>query len=154
MVECLHRTLKAALIAHCTDSSWFHQLPWVLPRLQTMAKEDLDVSAAEMVYGDPLVIPAEFFPATNVPEDLRRLQQIVGKFAPVRTTHRSYRKTYIPKDLSSSAQVFIPEIVIVSHSPHLTPDNTRSSSDDQMHSTSTSAGNKNGPPSIVLNLHF
>ena len=32
MVERLHRTLKAALIARCTDSSWFHRslLPWVL----------------------------------------------------------------------------------------------------------------------------
>ena len=61
-----------------------------------------------MVYGDPLVIPAEFIPATNSPEDLHHLQQIVGKFAPVRTTHRSYRKEqYVPKDLSSSAQVFI-----------------------------------------------
>ena len=107
MVERLHRTLKAALIARCTDSSWFHQLPWVLLGLRTTPKEGLDVSAAEMVYGDPLVVPAEFFPATNTPDDLRRLQQIVGKFAPVRTTHRSYRKTYIPKDLSSSEQVFI-----------------------------------------------
>ena len=104
MVERLHRSLKAALIARCTDSSWFCQLPWVLLGLRTTLKEDLDVSATEIVYGDPLVIPAEFFPATN---DLCRLQQIVGKFAPVRTTHRSYRKTYIPKDLSSSAQVFI-----------------------------------------------
>ena len=30
MVERLHRTLKAALITRCIDSSWFHQLLWVI----------------------------------------------------------------------------------------------------------------------------
>ena len=107
IVERLHRTLKAALIACCTDSSWFHQLPWVLLGLRTTPKEGLTVSAAEMVYGDPLIVPAEFFPETSPSTDLRRLQQIVGKFAPVRTTHRSTRKTYIPKSLSSSTQIFV-----------------------------------------------
>ena len=107
MVERLLCTLKATLIALFIDSSWFHQLPWVLLGLCTTPKEGLDVSAAEMVYGDRLVVPAEFFPAITPPADLRRLQQIVGKFAPLTTTHRSCRKTYIPKDLSSSTHVFI-----------------------------------------------
>ena len=100
IVERLHRTLKA-------DSSWFHQLPWVLLGLCTTPKEGLNVSAAEMVYGDPLVVPAEFFLETSPSTDLRRLQQIVGKFAPVWTTHRSTRKTYIPKSLSSSTHAFV-----------------------------------------------
>ena len=107
MVEHLHRILKAALIAHCTNSSWFHQLPWVLLGLRTTPKEGLGASAAKMVFGDPLVVPAELFPATSPPADLRRFRQIVGKFAPVRTTHSSCPKTYVPKDLSSSTHVFI-----------------------------------------------
>ena len=106
MVECLHRTLKAALIACCIDSSWFHQFLWVLLGLRMTPKEGFGV-AAEMVHGNPLVVAAEFFPAATPPADLRCHQQIVEKFAPVRTTHHSCRMTYMPKDLSSSTHVFI-----------------------------------------------
>ncbi|XP_068235619.1 uncharacterized protein [Palaemon carinicauda] len=58
MVERFHSTLKAALISCCKDSNRFTQLPLVLLGLTTISKDALDVSAAEMVYGDPLIIHA------------------------------------------------------------------------------------------------
>lgn len=45
----VHRTLKLALIARCDNSDY--NLPWVLCGLQTIQKEDSNVSPAEMVYG-------------------------------------------------------------------------------------------------------
>ena len=62
MVERFHRTLKASLTARCSGNDWHTQLPWVLLGLRTMPKDGLIHSAAEMVYGQPLVVPGEFFP--------------------------------------------------------------------------------------------
>ena len=62
MVERFHRTLKASLTAICSSYDWHSQLPWVLLGLRTMPKDGLTHSAAEMVYGQPLVVPGEFFP--------------------------------------------------------------------------------------------
>ena len=121
MVEHLHRTLKAALIACCNDSFWFHQPPWVLLRLRTTTKEGLNVSAAEMVYGDPLVVPAEFFPAMSPPADLCCLWQIVEKFAqlgqPIVPAGRpTCPRIYHPPPTSSSEQIAIANISL-HHTP-------------------------------------
>ena len=107
MVERLHRTLKASLMSRCTGTSWFSQLPWVLLGLRTAPKEGLDASPAEMVYGDPLVIPGEFFPDAPSNNDLIRLRRIVGKFAPCRQTYKPTTRRFIPKDLHSSKYVFL-----------------------------------------------
>ena len=44
-------------------------LPWVLLGLWTIPHERQHVSSAEMVYGDPLVLPGEFFPSDDPPGD-------------------------------------------------------------------------------------
>ncbi|XP_068203699.1 uncharacterized protein [Palaemon carinicauda] len=61
MVGRFHRNPKADLMYHCKDSNCFTQPPWVLLRLRAPPKNTLDVSADEMVYGDPMVVTAEFF---------------------------------------------------------------------------------------------
>ncbi|XP_066971762.1 uncharacterized protein [Macrobrachium rosenbergii] len=82
-------------------------LPWVLLSLQTTSKEGLDLSAAEMVYSNPLVIPGEFFPNINTPSGIIRLQTIIGKFAPDHPFYKPNDKTFIPKDLHTAMHVFI-----------------------------------------------
>ena len=62
MLERFHRTLKASLTARCSGYDWRTQLPWVLLGLRTMPKDSLIHSAAELVYGQPLVVLGEFFP--------------------------------------------------------------------------------------------
>ncbi|XP_037782243.1 uncharacterized protein LOC119578717 [Penaeus monodon] len=94
MVERFHRTLKVALMSQCSNSMWFSQLPWVLLGLRTTPKEGIDVSPAEMVFGDPLVVPGEFFPNAPSSNDIARLRRIVGKFAPCKQTYRSQRSTH------------------------------------------------------------
>jgi len=81
---------------------WFSQLPWVLLGLRTTPKEGLDVSPAEMVFGDPLVVPGEFFPNAPSSDDIARLRRIVGKFAPCKQTYRPPEHRYVPKDLRTT----------------------------------------------------
>ncbi|XP_068250725.1 uncharacterized protein [Palaemon carinicauda] len=93
MVELFNRSLKAALMSRCKDSNWFTQLPWVLLGLRTSPKDDLDFPAAEMVYGDPLVVLAKFFPSVISSYDLQHIRHIVGKFTPCRQTHKLQQST-------------------------------------------------------------
>lgn len=60
MVKRLHRQLKAAIKFHDT-SNWIEILPIVLLGIRIAIKEDLSATAAEMVYGTSIRLPAEFF---------------------------------------------------------------------------------------------
>ena len=118
MVERMHRMLKAALISRCTDASWTHQLTWVLLSLRNTPKDGLNVSSVEMVYGNPLIVPAKFFPDAHPHEDIHRLRKIVGKYVPVRQACRDTQTTYIPCQLCSASHVFVRTD---SHRPPLSP---------------------------------
>jgi hypothetical protein len=59
MVETCHRQLKDALRARSAANDWPDHLPWVLLGLRAAPKEDSAVSSAEMVLGDPLVLPGQ-----------------------------------------------------------------------------------------------
>jgi hypothetical protein len=78
MVERTHGQLKAALRARLAGSRWPEHLPWVLLGLHTAPKEDSGVSAAELVYGAALALPAEFLSTAESPaaEFLQNLQQV------------------------------------------------------------------------------
>ncbi|XP_076062485.1 uncharacterized protein LOC143037812 [Oratosquilla oratoria] len=89
MMERFHRTFKVALIPRCSISTWGTQLPWVLLALRTMTKEALSISPAEMVFGDPLVVPGEFFLDAPTNNDISRLRNIVKEFALYKQTYTS-----------------------------------------------------------------
>ncbi|XP_066980500.1 uncharacterized protein [Macrobrachium rosenbergii] len=59
MVGRTHHSLKAALMARCTDDNWKAQLPWVLLGLCTAPRANGEESPAEKVYGEKLAIPGE-----------------------------------------------------------------------------------------------
>ena len=121
MAERTHRTLKQSIMARCNDSRWSNHLPWILLGLRTTPKEGIGVSPAEMVYGEPISVPGEFFDHSDNNEtiqfSLAQLRRVVGKFAPFRSTKANYRKTNIPNDLQKTQYVFIRED---SHRPPLT----------------------------------
>ena len=106
MVERLHRTLKAALMARCNSPRWSFELPWVLLGLRTTPKEGDDITAAEKVYGDSLTVPADFFPSGGDP-NIQDLRSTVAKFIPCRQTYRDTRKSYTPPDLHTTSHVFV-----------------------------------------------
>lgn len=59
LIERWHRSLKVAL--KCSSSpNWTKALPSVLLGLRSVFKNDLQASAAEMVYGTPLRLPGDF----------------------------------------------------------------------------------------------
>lgn len=118
MVERFHRTLKAALMSRCSDTTWSSQLPWVLLGIRTTPKEGLGASPAEMVYGEPLVVPGEFFPDAPSEDDIHRLRRIVGRFAPCKQTYKPSEHRYIPQDLHTTKYVFLRTDA---HRPPLTP---------------------------------
>ncbi|XP_066947184.1 uncharacterized protein [Macrobrachium rosenbergii] len=109
MVERAHRSLKAALMARCTDENWRAQLPWVLPGLRTAPRADSTVSPAEKVYGETLAVPGEFLPSSADSTDtrLQRLRDLAQKFVPCHKTFMDRTNTYSPAGLDSCTYFFI-----------------------------------------------
>jgi hypothetical protein len=58
LVKRLHGMLKAANVCHA-DEQWTEAFPLVLLGIRTAYKEDLQLSAAELVYGETLRAPGE-----------------------------------------------------------------------------------------------
>ncbi|GFR16120.1 gag-pol polyprotein [Trichonephila clavata] len=63
LVERTHRALKAALMAHAVPR-WTQVLPFVLLGLLSVIKEDINTTAAELVYGTTIRLPSYFFQDT------------------------------------------------------------------------------------------
>ena len=70
IVERAHRQLKDALRARLAGADWPLHLPWVLLGLRAAPKEDSAVSSAELLYGAPVALPAEFIAAEEPPVEL------------------------------------------------------------------------------------
>ena len=109
IVERAHRTLKAALMARCTNEHWKAQFPWVLLGLRTASKSDTGVSPAEMVFGEALAVPGKFFPTNdgNSGPPLSRLRDVGGKYVPCKMTYTDRKKILTPKGLKACRHVFI-----------------------------------------------
>jgi len=103
-IERFHRTLKTALTAHGTETGWTKTLPTVLLGLRTAVRADEEKSTAELLYGQTLRLPGEFF--------------MEGKHSPIvmddtlsslRNSMKSIRqnnKVFISKDLHNTTHVF------------------------------------------------
>jgi transposase InsO family protein len=59
MIERFHRQLKEALRARQCGVAWAEHVPWALLGLRSAPKEESGLSAAEAVYGFPLVLPSQ-----------------------------------------------------------------------------------------------
>jgi hypothetical protein len=66
-VERFHRRLKDALRAWLASSDWPGHLPWILLGLQDAPREDSGISAAELVYGAPLMLPGPLVATAEPP---------------------------------------------------------------------------------------
>ena len=109
MVERLHRQLKAAIKCHNT-SNWVEILPIVLLGIRTAIKEDLKATAAELVYGTGIRLPAEFFLSSEREansEFVERLKKQVHDVKPRQVNRHGMRKTFVFKELSTSPYVFL-----------------------------------------------
>ncbi|KAJ0169157.1 hypothetical protein K1T71_014924 [Dendrolimus kikuchii] len=111
MVERFHCQLKAAIMCHA-DCHWVDNLPIVLLGIRTCYKEDLQSSSAELVYGEPLRLPGEFFSSpppgsTDLTDFTTRLRYFTNKIRPVPAARHSKHKIFIFKDLATSKYIFL-----------------------------------------------
>lgn len=87
------------------------RLPWVMLGLRTTPKEDLQSSAAELVYGQPLRVPGEFLPEPDSPwtaaQQRTAFQEKARLFAPVPTSRHGLPPSYTHPGLPSAEYVFI-----------------------------------------------
>ncbi len=111
LVERFHRHLKDALKARlCTNHKWIDELPWVMLGIRTAPKDELGTSSAELVYGSPLIVPADFITVLQGETTAMRLQQLrnkLGTLAPVPTSSHRKHQDYVPNRLNNATYVFI-----------------------------------------------
>lgn len=109
-IERMHRTLKAALKAH-NHKSWLEILPTVVFGLRIHYKEDIQASAAEMVYGEPLRVPGEFLfpspPDANPHEFLRDIRHTFSTLKPVPASRHDNPSTFVYKALKTCPSVYL-----------------------------------------------
>lgn len=114
LVERFHRQLKTAIMCHA-DNTWSEALPLVLLGIRSSFKEDLQASSAELVYGEPLRLPGEFFGhkvdkcTTDITEFSARIRSFANTLQPVPTSNHANSKVFVYKDLSSCSHVFLRE---------------------------------------------
>lgn len=110
LVERLHRTLKAAIVAR-GNPRWSEELPIVLLGLRCAVKEDLGCTPAELVYGQNICLPGDMLGDVPDPEITpdQFVDRLRNKFRELRptSTRIDQREVYIPKDLASSNFVFV-----------------------------------------------
>ncbi|XP_017466481.1 PREDICTED: uncharacterized protein LOC108359237 [Rhagoletis zephyria] len=109
LVERMHRTLKTAVKCH-TNSNWVDSIPIALLGLRTAFKEDLNATPAEMVYGENLKLPGEFFdskPEYTESDFLEKLKSTIAKLKPVSTTSHAKNKVFVQKDINNCTHVFV-----------------------------------------------
>lgn len=111
LVERFHRQLKAAIMCHA-DCNWVDTLPLVLLGIRSSFKDDLQTSSAELVYGEPLRLPGEFFQptdtrSTDISDFTSRLRQFASKLRPVPAARHNKDKIFIYKELTSCSHVFL-----------------------------------------------
>ncbi|XP_054289735.1 uncharacterized protein LOC129005012 [Macrosteles quadrilineatus] len=111
MIERLHRQLKAAIMAH-SKSDWTDVLPLILLGIRSTFKEDISASSAELVYGEPLRLPGEFFviPSheSNEPQELLSgLRKHMNQLRPTPASRHIKPGSFVFKNLSTCDFVFL-----------------------------------------------
>jgi hypothetical protein len=107
------RQFKAALMCH-PNSTWLQALPLVLLGIRTAYKEELKCSTAELVYGEPLSLPGEFFspgptnsPPTNPDDFVDGLRMHMARLRPTATSNHALTDTFVHKDLANCTHVYL-----------------------------------------------
>jgi hypothetical protein len=93
------------------DQEWAEALPLVLLGIRTPFKADLQASVAELVYGEPLRIPAELLTPTADPVEpahlITQLRRHMARLRPVPASHHASSTTFMHEDLDNCTHVFL-----------------------------------------------
>ncbi|XP_055941741.1 uncharacterized protein LOC129971789 [Argiope bruennichi] len=112
MVERFHRQLKDVARGYCLSTPrWTSILSMVMLGIRASLKEDLSVSAAELLYCETLRLPGEFFRSCKIspaiPEFIRRLKTKIQSLQPVPSSNHAKHKVFFHKDLAITTHVFV-----------------------------------------------
>jgi hypothetical protein len=90
---------------------WTEALPLVLLGIRTAFKDDLQASASELVYGEPLRIPGELLAPTADPVDpahfITELRQQMARIRPIPANRHASPATFVHSDLEKCTHVFV-----------------------------------------------
>ncbi|GFX42612.1 integrase catalytic domain-containing protein [Trichonephila clavipes] len=96
-------------MAHATPR-WTQVLPFVLLGLRSIIKENINASAAELVYGTSIRLSSDFFQDTgtnNVSEFVQQLKQTMHNLKPVPTSFHGRKTVFVHPELSQCTHVFL-----------------------------------------------
>ncbi|BHF75072.1 hypothetical protein SprV_0501816600 [Sparganum proliferum] len=99
------------MISRPEPASWSDSLPLVLLGVRSSFEEDIQCTAAELVYGTPLRLPGEFVQSsttnTKIPSAfVQQLKQHIAQLRPTPTRLTSER-VFVHEDLKSAPFVFV-----------------------------------------------
>ena len=116
IVERMHRQLKASLIAVLEGrSDWTAALPLVLLGMRASFKPDLGTSAAQLVLGEAIRLPGQFFldntgDQQSVSELERSLRQTIRRIRPTPTswhTRANHPPIFLSPSMEQTPRVFV-----------------------------------------------
>ncbi|XP_029675767.1 uncharacterized protein LOC115243155 [Formica exsecta] len=113
MVERFHRQLKTAIKCHQTEK-WVEILPVVLMGIRAAWKEDLQATAAEIVYGEPIRLPGQFLQQSNKqdiveePEDmLKQLKKNLRDVRPREVKRHGQATPFVFQNMETATHAFL-----------------------------------------------
>lgn len=110
LVERFHRTLKASIMA-VGQKHWTAELPIIMLGLRTAYRIDFGCSVAELVYGQTLRIPGEYFESTDEYYDrsefAKELKSTMRKWKPVDPDHHAKPAVFVNHELQKCSHVFV-----------------------------------------------
>lgn len=110
LIERWHRTLKSAIMCQETPS-WSDVLPTILLGLRTTHKDDIGASPAEMLYGQTLRLPGEYFEehgATDNPHEfITKFRRQMQALKPTKTAHHGQTPVFTQPTIKTCTHVFV-----------------------------------------------
>lgn len=112
ILERFHRQLKEALRARGNTTNWYDELPIILLGIRATIKEDIDASAAEMVYGENLRLPGDLANLNSsenidIPDFVKNLRDRMTQLLPTDTRVQKQVNIFTPKSLDDCKYVFV-----------------------------------------------
>jgi len=108
LVERLHRQIKAAIRCHETEA-WTTVLPIIMMGIRAAWKEDLKATSAELVFGEPIKLPGQFFEerTTGTLESvIEKLRKVMQGLRPTLRRHGK-KTTFVFKEMEITNEVFV-----------------------------------------------
>ncbi|XP_075724061.1 uncharacterized protein LOC142766103 [Rhipicephalus microplus] len=118
MIERFHQQFKADIMCHL-ESTWLEAIPAVILGLRASFKLDILATPAELVYGEPLRLAAEFLAAlpfsttTSDPTDIvTRLRRTITALRPSPAARHSKPTPFEFKELASFTHAFLRDDIV------------------------------------------